>query len=370
MPRSTDHPLLKRGLIVSCAAAAILVAAAQSTPSRPSRTAMAPRVELRGASESTNWAGYSATAPGASFVDVKGTWIEPTVDCASSGRSASGFWVGLGGLAGSTALEQVGTGAACPADGSWYPAWYEIVPAPPNPIGIAINPGDTITGEVSADGTTITLRLDDLTTGQSFSTQQTVLHPDLSSAEWIAEAPSSCGPLNPNGCTVMPLSNFGTIAFSAGSATVAGHTGPIADPIWSADVIQLVAATGEPVAQVSDLAPDGSSFDVTWQSTGGALRLLLLGFATTPRQPRAGRAFTATLNVAATNPAALADAQTTCSARIDGIPIRARTRSFAGHTATCVWQLPAKPAGRRIAGTVAVAAHGQTLAQPFSLGIR
>src|SRR5438034_1324789 len=79
--------------------------------------------------------------------------------------------------------------------------------------------GGTLTAEVHADGTTVTLQLHDVTTGQSFSTQLTVADPDLSSAEWIAEAPASCSPFNPNGCTIQPLANFGTVAFSAGSAT-------------------------------------------------------------------------------------------------------------------------------------------------------
>ena len=358
-------------MLVACCAAAILLAAAQPLREHPAPIAMAPLAELRGASTSENWAGYSASSPGASFVDVKGTWSEPAVDCATSGPSASGFWVGLGGLPGSTALEQIGTAADCDAGGeSTYYAWFELLPAPPTPITVEVDPGDTISAEVRAEGTTITLQLEDVTKGQSFSTQATVDRPDLGSAEWIAEAPSSCSMFNPNGCTIRPLSNFGTLAFRAGSATVADHTGPISDPAWSADQVQLVAATGEPVARVSDLAPDGSSFTVTWQSTGGTLELLPLGFVTTPQPPRAGRPFAATLNVAATNPAALAGAAVTCSATIAGKPIRTSGHSLSGHAARCVWRIPSGASGKRIAGTVTVTTRGAKLARPFSLRIR
>ena len=76
---------------------------------------------------SSNWAGY--VLGGASFTSVTGTWVQPELDCTSTGPSASAFWVGLGGSEGtSNALEQAGTGAECLADGSArYYAWYEPV---------------------------------------------------------------------------------------------------------------------------------------------------------------------------------------------------------------------------------------------------
>jgi hypothetical protein len=65
------------------------------------------------------------------------------------------------------------------------------------------------------------------------ATEATVAAPDLSSAEWIAEAPSDCSPFNRNGCTIEPLANFGTVAFSAASAQAGGRVGPISDPDWT-----------------------------------------------------------------------------------------------------------------------------------------
>ena len=81
---------------------------------------------------------------------MTGTWVQPAIDCTSTGSSASAFWVGLGGNTdGSNALEQAGTGAECDENGvATYYAWYELVPAPSITIPLAIEPGDTITTTV------------------------------------------------------------------------------------------------------------------------------------------------------------------------------------------------------------------------------
>jgi Peptidase A4 family len=329
---------------------------------------MSRRAGFGGGSQSTNWAGYSVTAAGTAFVDVKGSWVEPSLDCSTSGPGSSAFWVGLGGFAdGSKALEQVGTAADCVDVGfAIHSAWHELVPAPVIDDDLEIAPGDVISAEVSADGTAITLQLHDLTTGESAVTQTTVTEPDLSSAEWIAEAPSLCSPFNPNGCRIKPLANFGTVAFATGSATAGAHTGAIADPAWTTGEIQLVTQAGTPVAEPSDLSADGSSFTVRWISTGAALRLSLQQFVMTPATPRAGRTFTAALRVKATDPAALADATTTCAATIGGKATKARAQTFASGRAACVWQISADAAGRVISGSVTATAHGETIVRRFS----
>jgi hypothetical protein len=80
---------------------------------------------------SSNWAGYAVA--GATYKSVSGTWTQPAANCASAGasRTASAFWVGLGGNSeSSNALEQTGTEADCSANGlASYAAWYELVPA-------------------------------------------------------------------------------------------------------------------------------------------------------------------------------------------------------------------------------------------------
>ena len=103
--------------------------------------------------------------------------------------------------------------------------------------------------------------------------------PDTSSAEWIAEAPSSC--TQDGSCQPLPLADFGTVTFSNASATANGHTGPISDSEWQAQAVQLSGNGGTdgylptPVdyqssssgsAQPSSLTGNGSSFAVSWQS--------------------------------------------------------------------------------------------------------
>ena len=118
---------------------------------------------------SSNWAGYGLTAtPGGSvtaFSNVFGTWVQPAVTCTPSGGVYSAFWVGLGGLTEtSTALEQTGTDANCSSSGTAsYSAWYEIIPAPPVRLKLAVSPGDTISAAVTITGKTVAMRLRNLT---------------------------------------------------------------------------------------------------------------------------------------------------------------------------------------------------------------
>lgn len=220
---------------------------------------------IASAATSSNWAGYATAGTGQSFTDVKGSWVVPTVACPPVGATYSSFWVGLGGFAsGATGLEQVGTSSDCQGGQPVYSTWYELIPAPSVDAGLAVNAGDTVNAEVSASGTAVTLTLADATTGQTFSTTQTVAAPDLSSAEWIAEAPSQCVGDASSRCATLPLASFGTVTFAGAATTADGATGTIANPAWTATPIQLVPrAFGSASATAGPLSTDGSSFAVT-----------------------------------------------------------------------------------------------------------
>jgi hypothetical protein len=209
---------------------------------------------------STNWSGYAVSGAGLSFSDVKGSWVAPAVTCGSTAAYSS-FWVGLGGFApGSNGLEQIGTSADCRNGRALYYAWYELIPAAAVPIDVAVFPGNTITAEVSAAGPIVTLSIANLTTGATFSKQVTLsANLDVSSAEWIAEAPSTC--TSTATCRVLPLASFGTVAFSAASATATDHTGAIADALWAPTAIEL-RTTGSAGALPTALSADGASFAV------------------------------------------------------------------------------------------------------------
>jgi hypothetical protein len=174
---------------------------------------------------SANWAGYAAW--GVSFTDVRASWKQPSVQCVSSAPQASSFWVGLDGyLPTSTSVEQIGTDSDCnKLNRRHYYGWYEVVPAPsvPLPAQDAVHAGDTMSAEVRVVGAVYTLALKDWTAGWHFSTRQTSTAAQDSSAEWVAEAPSTCSPFS---CRVMPLADFGTVTFTNAAATATATTQP------------------------------------------------------------------------------------------------------------------------------------------------
>jgi len=214
---------------------------------------------VHAAAASSNWAGYAVT--GSTFTDVKGTWVQPAVTCPSYGSTYSAFWVGLGGYSGGNGgLEQTGTESDCIDGQPVYNAWYEFLPDGSVRIPINISPGDTMSAEVSADGSNVTLTINDLTNGEGFTTQQEPASLDTSSAEWIAEAPSRCFGSR---CIGLQLANFGTVQFSGSSTTANGHVGTISDASWSANSIELDGAAGN--AQPAELSPDGTAFSVVVQ---------------------------------------------------------------------------------------------------------
>jgi Peptidase A4 family len=211
---------------------------------------------------SKNWSGYIAS--GTTFSSVSSTWVQPSASCTSA-TTASAFWVGLGGASPSSpGLEQIGTSADCVRGRTSTYAWWEILPAAATWIPVAVSPGDTVTASVSVADTTTSFSLTNVTTGATFVTQETVSQPALDSAEWIAEAPSSCyGSLQ--NCTVLPLASFGSVAFGAAAATsVAGHAGTISDAGWTFDSVRLAGNNGGS-ATPSELSADGTSFNVAFQ---------------------------------------------------------------------------------------------------------
>jgi hypothetical protein len=209
---------------------------------------------------STNWSGYAAT--GATFTDVKGSWVQPTVNCSSAHRAQySSFWVGIDGYDSST-VEQIGTDSDCNGRNrpSYY-AWYEMYPAGSVQTPLSIKPGDAVSAEVSVKGTTYTLTLVDSRSG-TYTTTQTASGDADSSAEWIAESPEIC---NVFSCSLAQLANFGTVNFGSASATAGAVTGPIS--AFTNDEIVMETSNGTVRAQPSALSGGGSSFSDTWKHT-------------------------------------------------------------------------------------------------------
>jgi hypothetical protein len=240
--------------------ASLVVASLGAGASRPAeaRTAAvlkhAPPAFLISHSYSLNWSGYSSYAGNNTFNDVKGSWTQSTATCTNR-TTYSSFWIGLDGY-NSSSVEQLGTEADCSHGNPAYYAWWEIYPSPSNSIrGFTVRPGVTYTAEVKYNGNgSFTLSLSG--GGQSFSTTQTLSNPSLSSAEWIAEAPSMCA----GNCRVLPLTDFGTVNFSGSSA----NSKAINNSAWSYDPLTMVTNGLQVKAAPSSLDSTGSAFSVTW----------------------------------------------------------------------------------------------------------
>jgi len=182
--------------------------------------------------------------------------------------------VGLGGSSDTaTGLEQTGTGADCSNGTAKYYAWYEILPAASVTVPLKVKPGDQITTSVNVSSTTVLVQIKNRTRKTSFTKALTVAAPDLSSAEWIAEAPSACN--NASRCTVLPLANFGTVNFTRAAAIASAHPGTITDPTWANVAISLVPQSSSRFFAARDssstagatpgvLSADGRSFPVSW----------------------------------------------------------------------------------------------------------
>jgi hypothetical protein len=253
---------MSKATICSVAAAALLLLPAASANAATSI--------------SSNWSGYVVTpsTSGTKYKTVSGSWVVPQGDC-SSGAGYEATWVGIGGYKSrSQALEQTGTEFDCAADGTAkYSAWYELVPAPGKDLKMTVKPGDTIDVAVTVNAKRVTILLRNRTHKATFKKTFTMSSPlpDVSTAEWIQEAPSACN--SAGQCAQLPIDNFGTVSFLRASATTArGHKGTISDPGWSPTTIQLspaggarrfvAASTGG--ATPSSLSGDGSSFSVSY----------------------------------------------------------------------------------------------------------
>jgi hypothetical protein len=278
-----------RFLVLICAAFAATATQSAAAPSGPTVTNGAMQMETLGPASATssNWAGYAVTPPAATtttpptpppttttpatFTSVTGSWVQPAVSCTKGKASYAAFWVGIGGfLPTSQALEQIGTQAACTTAGkAKYSMWYELVPAASVGIKFKVFPGNALTASVKVNGTQVTLQIRNLTRRTNFTKTLSMAEPDVSSAEWIAEAPSSC---NATRCVQLPLAKFRTLTFTKASATTSdGHTGTISDASWSPTVIELAESPSDPFATEttgalpSPLSTNGASFSVAWQ---------------------------------------------------------------------------------------------------------
>jgi len=240
--------------------------------------AVAAAPALADTSDSANWAGYAVHRSGLSFRRLSATWRQPSATCTIGSPRFSAVWVGLGGYSEtSNALEQIGTEVDCGSAGKAVSsAWYELVPAPAQPIALRVRPGDTLAASVTVNGHQVVVTLANETLHRKFTKTLHARTLDVSSAEWIVEAPSSC--IGIGSCEMLPLADFGSVTFGhAVAESATGHFGSIGDRAWNWTRIRLrpgaqrfvanrgaVASPG--AATPSALSANGTSFKVTYSS--------------------------------------------------------------------------------------------------------
>ncbi len=218
----------------------------------------------------STWAGYVAALPPGTFGCVEGSWIEPTVTCGSV-DAAVVIWVGIGGYSshdtGITddghALEKTGTGVDCENGVADHYAWHQRLPREAKDLPFAptatrrgdmvIIPGDRIWGQVRFSAGAVHMTLADLTSGDIRTVDQADPGLNRSSGDWIVE-----------GEDALPVPQFDSLTFTAGSASMAGTVGAIGSRAWLRNEIDEWAG-GHKRLQVSRLSADGGSFSVTWR---------------------------------------------------------------------------------------------------------
>jgi hypothetical protein len=136
-------------------------------------------------------------------------WTHPSALCDGEATYAS-IWVGIDGY-GSDTVEQIGTEADCDAAGvPVHGAWYQLYPADAVEIDLAIAPGDRLAASVTRSGAAVTLRLVNRTSRERFVVTASVPGATGASAEWIVEAPKTCGAAS---CPALPLTELTPVVF-------------------------------------------------------------------------------------------------------------------------------------------------------------
>jgi len=253
----------------------------------PSTSPLAPPAPYAGWG-STNWSGIDLDTKNGAASAVSASWTVPAVPTISPVQYSS-TWVGIDGDLSRT-VEQIGTEADTATsplipNAPPYFAWYEMYPSGMNVItnqngaanpfsgsAFTVSPGDAISASVnylnSTTTTTTTFGRHTTTTtyenfsltitdtlatpvtiggitetAESYTTIQQISGAQMSSAEWIEEAPSSSR-------GVLPLAPFGSVTFTNALATINGTSGSIASFVGNTSVINY-GANGGPLQEIN-----------------------------------------------------------------------------------------------------------------------
>jgi hypothetical protein len=202
-----------------------------------------------------NWAGLVDS--GTTFTGAQADWAVPAVTTSLQNEEST-TWVGVDGVGDSsssliqTGTEQNSVGSTGVSAVTYY-AWYEITAADdttPQHTVFRVQPGDQISASVVEQSANLwTVSIDDQTSDQSF-TQSFAYDGPGTSAEFVEEAPTFQG-------AIQPLANFGSVTFSNATADSQNSSAE------TSDLYQLVDSGGHVIAYPT-LGANDSDITVTY----------------------------------------------------------------------------------------------------------
>lgn len=243
---------------VAAAAAAVALAVTAATALIPSAASASAKPGIT----NVKWAGYAAT--GTRFAAASGTWTVPSVTCGQSDPRTTFVWVGLdGATAGSTTVEQAGTGITCNPDGTVrHFAWTEFYPNLSSILDTKAYPvqqGDVIATTITAGTDNFAVTMNDQRNGTTiWNYSATIASPGaaFSTAEWVVEAPSATA--GGADLAIMPVSTtFTNVTATTAAGVTSGLNGDRFD--WQ----PITLRQGDWTEVPSELDSTATSFSVT-----------------------------------------------------------------------------------------------------------
>lgn len=213
------------------------------------------------------WAGYVELA-NAPYTSVQASIVLPTLSGETA--SAASFWVGFdgwGGYNGGYTVEQCGFDCVNNGNGTYtYDAWSEFFPEDSrwwSPTAYPVSGGDSVSMQITWDGTNFNLTLADSTQGWTYTEKRGLVAAQI---EEYTEANSGAG------VAAVPL----TAPIVRGSIEVVmeAYTGTLADfgTVTFSDISPAMTSPIQVIAELSDTpnvsltSLSGGSYSMTWLS--------------------------------------------------------------------------------------------------------
>ena len=207
---------------------------------------------------SPNWSGYVTPVKAGAYKSTSTTFTVPASITCTGTDTASSFWAGLDGYDDGT-VEQDGVEVDCTGGQPSMFAWVETYPAPEEEIVSSdtqepapVAPGDVVVSTITEDSSSVyTFSMDDETQGWTVDAEQAMpsgYTGEGQTSEVITEATTECTSASASSCSIMPLTNFGNVAYTSatynsGTAYTSSNTTPI-ELVQSGGVGDTVGALG------------------------------------------------------------------------------------------------------------------------------